>query len=89
MRAPDHREASYGHGVLDLMNATHARWQWHRNQDSEPVVSDEVRKSPGPGVQHFLHMRMHACVCSPYAFVCVLLLAGCVPVAQSSSVQVA
>lgn len=40
------REASYGHGVLDLMNATHARWQWHRNQDAEPVVSDEVRSWP-------------------------------------------
>ena len=37
------REASYGHGLLDLMNATHARWRWHRNQDAVPVVSDEVR----------------------------------------------
>ncbi|CAL8470424.1 g9966 [Coccomyxa elongata] len=37
-----YREASYGHGVFDLKNATHALWQWHRNQDALPVVSDEV-----------------------------------------------
>lgn len=37
-----YREASYGHGMLELKNATHALWQWHRNQDALPVVSDEV-----------------------------------------------
>ncbi|EIE27096.1 Metallo-dependent phosphatase [Coccomyxa subellipsoidea C-169] len=38
-----YREASYGHGVFELKNATHALWQWHRNQDAQPVISDEVR----------------------------------------------
>lgn len=27
-----YREASYGHGTLDVVNATHAIWKWHRNQ---------------------------------------------------------
>ena len=36
------REASYGSGTLDLLNTTHALWRWHRNQDSEAIVSDEV-----------------------------------------------
>jgi acid phosphatase type 7 len=27
------REASFGHGALTLVNATHARWEWVRNQD--------------------------------------------------------
>ncbi len=26
------REASYGHGTLEVVNATHALWKWHRNQ---------------------------------------------------------
>ena len=37
-----YREASFGSGTLDLLNATHALWRWHRNQDSQAVVSDEV-----------------------------------------------
>ena len=37
-----YREASYGSGTLDLLNTTHALWRWHRNQDSQAVVSDEV-----------------------------------------------
>ena len=36
------REASYGSGTLDLLNTTHALWRWHRNQDSQAIVSDEV-----------------------------------------------
>ncbi|KAI5078234.1 hypothetical protein GOP47_0005905 [Adiantum capillus-veneris] len=27
------REASFGHGILEVLNATHALWTWHRNQD--------------------------------------------------------
>lgn len=27
------REASFGHGALMLVNASHARWEWVRNQD--------------------------------------------------------
>ncbi|GLJ56119.1 hypothetical protein SUGI_1204660 [Cryptomeria japonica] len=36
------REASYGHGELQIFNATHAYWSWHRNQDDEPVISDSI-----------------------------------------------
>lgn len=52
------REPSYGMGVLNLMNSTHAVWQWHRNQDGIMVIGDNVDivrnmqwKSPGRGVQ--------------------------------------
>ena len=38
-----YREASFGSGTLDLLNTTHALWRWHRNQDSQAVVSDEAR----------------------------------------------
>jgi acid phosphatase type 7 len=33
------RESQYGHGMLVVLNATHARWDWHRLADAEPVVS--------------------------------------------------
>lgn len=36
------REASFGHGELKIVNSTHAFWSWHRNDDDEPVRSDEV-----------------------------------------------
>ncbi|KAK1276887.1 Purple acid phosphatase 22 [Acorus gramineus] len=36
------REASFGHGRLRVYNATHARWSWHRNDDSDSTVRDEV-----------------------------------------------
>ncbi|KAF0889504.1 hypothetical protein E2562_024559 [Oryza meyeriana var. granulata] len=36
------REASFGHGRLEVVNATHARWTWHRNDDDEAVVADQV-----------------------------------------------
>ncbi|KAJ6293249.1 hypothetical protein OIU78_025273 [Salix suchowensis] len=36
------REASFGHGELKLANSTHAFWSWHRNDDDEPVRSDQV-----------------------------------------------
>jgi len=36
------REASFGHGVLDVVNASHAQWTWHRNNDDEAVVSDSI-----------------------------------------------
>ncbi|XP_078436884.1 purple acid phosphatase 18 [Wolffia australiana] len=36
------REASFGHGELQIMNETHALWSWHRNDDDEPVLSDHV-----------------------------------------------
>ncbi|KAI3863145.1 hypothetical protein MKW98_015603 [Papaver atlanticum] len=36
------REASFGHGELKIVNSTHAFWTWHRNDDDEPVRSDQV-----------------------------------------------
>ncbi|KAH0453779.1 hypothetical protein IEQ34_018103 [Dendrobium chrysotoxum] len=36
------RQASFGHGQLDVVNSTHALWTWHRNDDDEPVVADSV-----------------------------------------------
>ncbi|XP_048234819.1 purple acid phosphatase 18 [Ricinus communis] len=36
------REASFGHGELKLVNSTHAFWTWHRNDDDEPVRSDQI-----------------------------------------------
>jgi hypothetical protein len=36
------REASFGHGELGIYNETHAHWSWHRNQDNESIVSDEI-----------------------------------------------
>ena len=35
-------EASFGHGELKIVNSSHAFWSWHRNDDDEPVRSDEV-----------------------------------------------
>ncbi|KAF3787305.1 putative purple acid phosphatase 20 [Nymphaea thermarum] len=36
------REASFGHGVLQVENDTHAGWTWHRNGYDEAVVADRV-----------------------------------------------
>nr|CAB3459394.1 unnamed protein product [Digitaria exilis] len=36
------REASFGHGRLEVVNATHALWTWHRNDDDVAVVADQV-----------------------------------------------
>ncbi|KAL4592235.1 hypothetical protein LXL04_005223 [Taraxacum kok-saghyz] len=30
------REASFGHGQLRVVNASHAEWTWHRNDDNQP-----------------------------------------------------
>ncbi|KAG0554933.1 hypothetical protein KC19_12G131200 [Ceratodon purpureus] len=35
------REASFGHAQLKIVNATHAHWTWHRNDDDEAVLADE------------------------------------------------
>jgi len=35
-----YREPSFGHGVLDVLNGTHALWNWHRNQDNNAVAAD-------------------------------------------------
>ncbi|XP_017698163.2 purple acid phosphatase 22-like isoform X2 [Phoenix dactylifera] len=35
-------EASFGHGRLSVVNRTHAHWSWHRNDESDSTVADEV-----------------------------------------------
>jgi hypothetical protein len=32
-----YREASFGHGILDIKNRTHAYYGWNRNQDGYAV----------------------------------------------------
>nr|GEU56093.1 probable purple acid phosphatase 20 [Tanacetum cinerariifolium] len=36
------REASFGHGELEIVNASYAKWSWHRNDDDESVQADMV-----------------------------------------------
>ncbi|XP_042478055.1 probable purple acid phosphatase 20 [Macadamia integrifolia] len=36
------REASFGHGELQVMNESYALWSWHRNDDDEPITADSV-----------------------------------------------
>lgn len=36
------REASFGHGILDIKNKTHAYFAWHRNDDGYAVMADSV-----------------------------------------------
>lgn len=36
------REPSFGMGMLDVVNSTHAVWQWHRNQDGDIIIADSV-----------------------------------------------
>ncbi|CAD6261019.1 unnamed protein product [Miscanthus lutarioriparius] len=36
------REASFGHGRLRVVNATTAHWSWHRNDDADSVVRDDL-----------------------------------------------
>ncbi|XP_042390758.1 purple acid phosphatase 15-like [Zingiber officinale] len=44
-RQPDYsayRESSFGHGILEVKNETHALWTWHRNQDLYASAKDEI-----------------------------------------------
>ncbi|KAJ4819468.1 Purple acid phosphatase [Rhynchospora pubera] len=36
------REASFGHGQLKIIDRENAHWSWHRNDDSDATVSDEL-----------------------------------------------
>jgi hypothetical protein len=36
------RQATYGHGELQVFNATHAFWSWHQNPDLEPTIADHL-----------------------------------------------
>uniref|UniRef100_A0A7N0UXC0 Purple acid phosphatase n=1 Tax=Kalanchoe fedtschenkoi TaxID=63787 RepID=A0A7N0UXC0_KALFE len=35
-----YREASFGHGIFDIKNRTHAFFSWHRNEDGYAIVAD-------------------------------------------------
>ncbi|KAL5758743.1 hypothetical protein ACOSP7_021354 [Xanthoceras sorbifolium] len=37
-----YRESSFGHGRLKILNETRAHWSWHRNNESNSVMADEV-----------------------------------------------
>ncbi|KAF7817607.1 purple acid phosphatase 2-like [Senna tora] len=37
-----YREASFGHGILDIKNRSHAYFSWNRNQDGYAVEADSV-----------------------------------------------
>ncbi|KAL6995745.1 hypothetical protein U1Q18_005881 [Sarracenia purpurea var. burkii] len=37
-----YREASFGHGIFDIKNRTHAYFSWHRNQDGFAVEADSL-----------------------------------------------
>ncbi|KAJ4836202.1 Purple acid phosphatase 22 [Turnera subulata] len=37
-----YREPSFGHGRLRILDEKRAHWSWHRNNDSDSVVGDEV-----------------------------------------------
>ncbi|KAJ9154009.1 hypothetical protein P3X46_027390 [Hevea brasiliensis] len=37
-----YRESSFGHGILEVKNETHALWSWHRNQDSYQIAGDII-----------------------------------------------
>ncbi|KAJ0024511.1 hypothetical protein Pint_09041 [Pistacia integerrima] len=37
-----YREASFGHGTLDIKNRTHAHFSWNRNEDGDAVEADSV-----------------------------------------------
>ncbi|KAH9680774.1 Purple acid phosphatase 15 [Citrus sinensis] len=44
-RQPDYsafRESTFGHGILEVKNETHALWTWHRNQDFYGAVGDQI-----------------------------------------------
>ncbi|XXG78603.1 hypothetical protein AAC387_Pa08g2511 [Persea americana] len=36
------RESSFGHGILEVVNETHALWTWHRNQDLYHSPGDQI-----------------------------------------------
>ncbi|KAF8394095.1 hypothetical protein HHK36_020300 [Tetracentron sinense] len=37
-----YRESSFGHGILEVINETHALWTWHRNQDLYNSAGDQI-----------------------------------------------
>jgi hypothetical protein len=67
-----HREPSFRHGVLDIMNLTHARWFWNRNQDGISTHADA----------HYIERLLDGC-CSlqPHATAAI----ACMPLASVST----
>lgn len=37
-----YRESSFGHGIFEVKNETHALWTWHRNQDMYNEAGDQI-----------------------------------------------
>ncbi|KAL3726695.1 hypothetical protein ACJRO7_031577 [Eucalyptus globulus] len=37
-----YRESSFGHGIFEVKNETHALWTWHRNQDLYKYAGDVI-----------------------------------------------
>ncbi|OIT30469.1 PREDICTED: purple acid phosphatase 15 [Nicotiana attenuata] len=37
-----YRESSFGHGIIEVKNETHALWTWHRNQDMYNKAGDII-----------------------------------------------
>ena len=37
-----YREPAFGHASMQIHNATHAHWEWHKNSEQESTVSDDV-----------------------------------------------
>lgn len=35
-------EPEFGHGILTIVDAVTAKWEWHRNQDGNPVITDSA-----------------------------------------------
>lgn len=44
-----YRDPSFGHGMLEIQNATHAELAWNRNQDGLLVEVDKVTLIRGQG----------------------------------------
>lgn len=47
---PPHREPSFGHATLDILNDTHALFQWKRNADPLSGAGMEVEVAPKAGL---------------------------------------
>lgn len=61
------RQATFGHGELTAVNATHMHWAWHQNPALAPLVADElwlVKGEAGPqgpsvtGTPVFVHTSL-------------------------------
>ncbi|XP_047311679.1 purple acid phosphatase 15-like [Impatiens glandulifera] len=37
-----YRETSFGHGILEVKNDTHALWTWYRNKDMYKMAGDQI-----------------------------------------------